>query len=391
MNGEAFRGITHNFAYSGTAWDPVTNDTGTWGTLVAVSSATITMTVGEAVWEDTAIPVWKGRVIAVDDTNDAVIIAVESGAVTDADTFTSQEGTTQQLTVSGTPTVVTGGGAFVCLAVDDDGATGNLYIQVTKGTAPSNSGTIYESTDLTNVLTLTSASTERTIKTPFIGVSTGSNIIGAYGIGFETDQINDSDVLTALDGNTYSRPNLVTNTVGGLSQDGDDDRVLVAPWDGTSYDVNGDPEVDKGQLLLSTALNTSGVTSIIVKTGTETAIPTDTPSAGTIRVTDDDGFERLVTYTSWTGTTFTVTSIDFDGIQGSGTYQASVDNNVYVTYIDENAATTTLTFQSTYASDRTLVALVRNGDDTAPIKQFIAEWSLTSSNQTLNAIRTTDL
>ena len=61
-------------------------------------------------------------------------------------------------------------------------------------------------------------------------------------------------------------------------------------------------------------------------------------------------------------------------------------------YIDENAATATLNWQSTYSgSPRSLVALVRNGFATGPIKQFIAEWSLTASNQTLNAIRTTDL
>ena len=217
----------------------------------------------------------------------------------------------------------------------------------------------------------------------------GTNVVGG----------NCHNGLTALDGNTYSRPNLVTNTVGGLSQDGDDDRVIVAPWDGTTYDTNGDPAFDKGQMLLSTALTANDETSIVVKTGTETAIPSDTPASGTIRVTDDDGYERWIPYSSWTGTTFTVdtgdpdlgTNNDFGGAQGSGTYQASVDNNVYVTYIDENAATSTLNFQSTYSSDRDLVVVVRNGFSTAPIKQFIAEWSLTSSNQTINAIRTTDL
>ena len=264
MNGEVFRGITHSFPYSGAGWDPLTNDVGVWGTLVTVSTTTITMLAGEAVHEDSATPVWKGRVIAVDDANDQVIIAVETGTITTAETFTSQEGTQQTLTVSGTPTAVTGGGTFTILAADDDGATGNLYIQVTRGTAPPNAGVIYESTNFTNSLTLTSAPTSRAVSTPFVGVSTGSNIIGAYGIGFTTGDINDSDVLTALDGNQYSRPNLVTNTVSGLEFTGDADYVIVAPWDGTTRDVNNDPAFDKAQLSLSGTLTAADVASITV-------------------------------------------------------------------------------------------------------------------------------
>jgi len=258
--GESFRGITHSFPTSGTGWDPLTNDIGVWGTLVVVSVDTITMTVGEAVHEDTATPVWKGRVIGVDDTNNTLVIDVESGVVTTAETFTSQSGTLQTLTVSGTPTVVVGSGTFVCLAVDDDGATGNLYVQVTKGSSPPNSGIVYESTDLTNLLTVTSAPTERAVSTPFVGASTGSNIIGAYGIGFNVTDIDDSDVLTAFDGLQYSRPNLVTNAVGGLTFAGDVDRLLVATRSGTP-DVNGDPAIDKGQLLISTLLSTNNYSS----------------------------------------------------------------------------------------------------------------------------------
>ena len=119
----------------------------------------------------------------------------------------------------------------------------------------------------------------------------------------------------------------------------------------------------------------------------------DTPASGTLRVVDNNGFERWIPYSSWTGLVFTINTghgdignnNDFAGIN------ASIGNNVYVTYIDENAATATLNWQSTYVAPRSLVAIVRNGFLTGPIKQFIAEWSLTSSNQTLNAIRTTDL
>ena len=409
MNGEEFRGITHHIVWSADAGtQPVTNDFVVWGTNIVFITGSGTFLEGEAIFEDTAIPLWKGRIIAVDDNvgSGSIIVSIESGTVLTTQTFSTTSGGAG--TVSGTPTAVTGGGTFVALAVDDDTGSGNLYVQLIKGIISSDAATLYNGgTDVTtidigNTLTQSGAAVSKTVSTPFIGVSTGSNIIGAYGIGFETDQINDSDVLTALDGLTYSRPNLVTNTVGGLSQDGDDDRVLVAEWDtltdaggGAGYDVNGDPAINKKQLAINVTYNAAdqGTITIGHANGDNATIPADTPASGTIRVIDDDGFERWIPYSSWTGVVFTVntghpdigSNNDFDGVN------ATQGNLCYVTYIDENAATTTLTFQSTYVSNRDLVAIVRNGFATGPIKQFIAEWSLTSSNQTLNAIRTTDL
>lgn len=408
INGERFRGITHSIVWDSDAGtQPTDNDFVVYGTNIVFQTGSGTFLEGEAIFEDTATPLWKGRVIAVDDNTGtgSIIVAIESGTVLTTQTFSTTSGGAG--TVNGTPTAVTGGGTFLCLAVDDDTGSGNLYVQVLKGTiSPASSilytgGTDVTAIDIANTQTQSAAAAvARTVSTPFIGVSTGSNIIGAYGIGFETDQIDDSDVLTALDGLTYSRPNLVTNTVGGLSQDGDDDRVIVAPWDtvtdgggGAGYDVNGDPLFKKGQLLLNETLTSADEAAITVKTGSETAIPTDTPASGTIRLIDNNGFERWLPYSSWTGLIFTLNTghpdmgnnNDFDGVG------AAIDNEVYITYIDENATTASLTFQSTYSTDRDLVAIVRNGWGTGPIKQFIAEWSLTSSNQTLNAIRTTDL
>jgi hypothetical protein len=410
MNGELFRGITHSFAWDADAGtQPVTNDYVVWGTNVVFNGGVGTFTVGEAVHEDTATPVWKGRVLGYTGAGatGSLIIAIESGTVTTGDSFTGQS-SSATADANGTPTVVTGGGVGVCLAVDDDGGAGNLYIQLIRGTiagdnaiwynAQTNLGTL----SVANTLTQFNAATARTVSTPFVGVSTGTNIIGAYGIGFETDQIDDGDTLTALDGNPYSRPNLVTNTVGGLSQDGDDDRVIVAEWDtvtdgggGAGYDVNGDPLFNKKQMAINATYTSADQATITIghANGDNVTIPSDTPSSGTIRVLDDNDFERWIPYSSWSGTVFTVNTghpdignnNDFDGVN------ATTGNLCYVTYIDENAATATLNFQSTYSADRPLVVVVRNGFSTAPIKQFIAEWSLTANNQQINAIRTTDL
>lgn len=419
INGEVLRGITHSLAWdaeTGSAVGTISNAAAVyyvWGTNVVFNTGVGTFTVGEAVHEDTATPAWKGRVLAYTGAGatGSLIIDVTSGTVTTGDTFTGQS-SSATAAANGTPTVVSGGGVIVALALDDDTGSGNLYGQVIKGTISGDNALLYYGNDtlatisVSNYLTQAGAATERTISTPWIGASTGSNIIGAYGVGFETDQVNDSDILTALDGLQYSRPNLVTNSVGGLTTTADqEDYVFVAPWDtttdgggGAGYDINGDPLVDKGQLSLNETITTADKATISVTDGTETAIPSDTPSTGWIRVTDDDGYERWLPYSSWTGTTFTINTSDpdlgsnndFNGAQGSGTYQATTGNDVYITYLDKSAASATESFQVTYSAARDLVALVRNGG-TSPIKQFIAEWSITTSNQTLNAIRTTDV
>jgi hypothetical protein len=388
MNGELFRGITHSFPFSGTGINPVTNDDLVWGTLVDHGVVTGgPFTVGEAVHEDTATPVWKGRVVAVDTVNTSLVVRIESGTVGTSEAFTGQT-SGAQATTSGTPTPVTGGGKFRCLAVDDDGATGNLYVQVLTGAAPPNSGTLYTPTGHTATLTITSAPTERPISTPFCGQSTGSAIIGAYGLGIEYADLTTNDKLTDLSGTVNNPPNNVTNTVSGLTFTGDADRVLVAPWDGVTYDSNGDPAIDKDQLSLATILNTDNITQVEI---TE-SIPGDTPNTGYIRVTDNNGFERRLHYNNWeNGTPNRFYNIDTtDGNEDFLSVNASVGNDIYIAYLDQSATAASHSYIGVYGSDRTLVALVRNGGS-APIKQFIAEWSFISSPQTLNAIRNTDL
>ena len=66
---------------------------------------------------------------------------------------------------------------------------------------------------------------------------------------------------------------------------------MVAPWDGVSTDNNGDPAIQVDQLSLATPLATDNITSVVVSE----AIPSDTPSTGTIRVVDDAGFARRTT------------------------------------------------------------------------------------------------
>jgi len=272
------------------------------------------------------------------------------------------------------------------LAVDDTDATSTtkLWMQILTGVIPS-SNLITGNGGATGTA---GTVTERTISTPFVGQSTGSAIIGAYGLGIEKADLTSNDKLFDLDNTQVTPPNNVTNTVSGVVSGSD--RILVAPWDGTSTDINGDPAIQKDQLTLLTTLDTDNVTSVAI-TG---SIPTDTPSpSGYIRVTDDNGFERRLRYTSWTtGASGTFTVNTTDGNEDFNSVNATAGNNVYIGYIDvlTRPNVTSESFTSVQTGSRDLVVIVRDGGAT-PIKQFISSWSQTDSNASISVIRTSDL
>lgn len=281
------------------------------------------------------------------------------------------------------------------LAVDSVSAPTKVWIQLLKGIAPTDgttlTGTISGATIDVNV-TVTDRSA--LVSTPFIGASTGSAIIGAYGVGFDLDTptIFNTDTVFDLSNNPWSPPTLTTNTVTGVVSG--EDRILVAPWDGVTNDVNGDPAITKDQMDLTTSLTTDPGADFSVVVD---AIPLDTPSTGTIRLIDDNGFERRLVYSSWTGSTFTIdytqSEIDIPGVADFSVVNATATVpavTVYVSYIDVLASATSASFQVTYDADRDLVVVVRDGGG-SPIKQFISAWSITSSNQSIAVIRTTDV
>jgi hypothetical protein len=224
---------------------------------------------------------------------------------------------------------------------------------------------------------------ERTISTPFVGQSTGSALIGAYGFGVEKADLGADDKVFDLDNLAIEPPNNVTNTVSGVVSGSD--RILVAPWDGVSTDVNGDPAIYKHQLELTTLLDGDDISTVDVSG----AIPSDTPSpSGYIRVTDDNGFERRLRYESWAASAFQI--IGADGNEDFSGDEAAEGNSVYIGYIDVLADDTSESYTSVQSASRDLVVIVRDGGLT-PIKQFISSWSQTDSNASISVIRTTDV
>lgn len=259
------------------------------------------------------------------------------------------------------------GGTGQLLALDDNGTTGTMWIQLLTGSAPANNTAITGGTS-SATCDVNGTPTERSISTPFLGVSTGSAIIGAYGVGIEAADLSASDKLFDLTNTQITPPNNVTFTVSGLVIG---DRVLVTNDQSSAIDYD--------QLSLNTTLSGGTETSVVVTT----TIPTDTPTTGTIRIQRDDGTYTRHAYTSYSGYTFTIGSTDFTS------NNATAGNNVFISYIDAAASGTTATFTSVYASDRTLFVRVRDGGAT-PIKPFETTGTLSSSGGSATAIRTSD-
>jgi hypothetical protein len=261
------------------------------------------------------------------------------------------------------------GGTGQLLARNNATATSctKLWIQLLTGVAPTDNQVITGATSAaTNTVNVTV--TERPLSAPFCGVSTGSALIGAYGFSLEATDLSASDKVFDLTNTQVTPPNYVTFTVSGLVVG---DRVLVTNDDTSAIDFN--------QLTLNGALTGAAVTSVVVNT----AIPSDTPATGVIRIQRADGQYTRHPYSAWTASTFTITSHDFS------TNNASNGANTFIAYIDDVAASATMSFTSVYSADRTLFIRVRDGGGT-PIKTFETTGALTSSGGSTTAIRTSD-
>lgn len=294
-------------------------------------------------------------------------------------------GITHELTVD-TPTgtfnaqepVSWTGGTGQMLAINSPTAATKMWIQLLTGVVPTDGQVITGGTSSATVA-LNVTVTPRTINKPAVGASTGSAIIGGYGLGLNTDDLTAADKLFDLTNTQILPPNNVTFSVGpGLVAS--EDRVLVAPWDGSTVDNEGFPAIEVDQFTLNTTLSGATETAVVLTT----TIPNDTPSTGTIRIQLDTGNYRLQSYTSWSGSTFTIPSTSYTGVN-----VATQPRNVYISYIDKLAGAATESFTGVYVSDRNLVVIVRDGGGT-PIKQFISAATLTSTGGSATPIRTSD-
>ena len=253
------------------------------------------------------------------------------------------------------------------LAISDvDGPTGIMYIQLLTGTAPANDVVVTGGSSSATG-TVNGSFTVRPVSTSsFVGQSTGSSIIGAFGLGIEAADLTVTDTITDLTGTAQNPPNNQSFTVSGLVSG--EDRVLVTANDGSD-------EVEYDQLSAAAAQNV-GSGSFVV----QEAIPGDTPSSGTIFIFNDSSFDE-VAYTSWSGSTFTLT--------GTLPNSYTTGANTFIAYINTLAASSSASFSAVYQSDRSLLVKVRDGGGT-PIKPFKSPATFGSGGGSAAAIRTSD-
>lgn len=228
------------------------------------------------------------------------------------------------------------------LAVNVPGTATKIWIQLLTGVAPSGSVTI---TGVTSSATCTYAGSlvERTLSFPFCGVSTGSALIGAYGLGLEASDLAATDKVFDLTNTQVTPPDNRSFSVTGLSSG--NDYVIVGPESGGVLQAD--------QFGLNAALTTNNIVSVVI----DSAIPSDTPSTGTIRVKDNNGNFRRLHFSSRTGSTFTIDTVD--GNEDFGTVQADAGNDVFISYIDTLASGTTASYSAVYSSPRALFVRVR--------------------------------
>jgi hypothetical protein len=180
--------------------------------------------------------------------------------------------------------------------------------------------------------------------------------------------------------------------MGGL--EAEESYVLIGPYDGSSLDADGNPEINYDQLRLATSL--TGVETQVVVTA---AIPSDTPESGTIRVQTDSGLYKIVNYSSFTGSTFTINATDSPTTGDFTADNATVGSpskNVFISYLDQLATGSPIgsivseTFSFIYDTvDRNFVIKVRDGGST-PLKEYIATGSMSNTGGSGTAIRTSD-
>ena len=307
VSGEGFEGISVEANYTaeggtGVVEDDILN----WGTLLTIDTVVGTFIEGEHVniKANAGTTVKNGGQLLYTNGTTSMLVALDdisSNLLNDDDITGVDSGATAKINVTITNQDKSGGTGLL-LALDDNGTTGEVYMQLITGVNPVNGSRVYASGGTANYVDIGATINTRTLSPEFLGTSTGTNIIGAYGIGYVPAEVGASDKFRSLDNATRTPPNNVIFTVSGLVSSSD--RVLVGPRTGTA--------LDRGQWLVSVALD-DGIavtpeTQVTVKTGTDTvpfvAGEENWPDTGIgadvsrLRIERDDGRYSRIPYDS---------------------------------------------------------------------------------------------
>ncbi len=258
------------------------------------------------------------------------------------------------------------GGTGQMLAIDSPTAGTKMWLQLLTGVAPTDGQTITGGTSSATVDVNVTVTT-RSVSLPYIGASTGSAIIGGFGVGVEPADLTNADQLTDLGNTQRVPPNNVTYSVQGVVAG--EDYILTGIANG------GNTDIDYTQFTANGA-QSSGAGTFVVNE----AIPSDTPPSGTIRVFNGTVYE-VVPYASFSGSTFTLT----------GTLPSNVADTdpAYVSYIDTLAGASTEQVTFVFNGSLSLFTKVRDGGGT-PIVPFSTPATVGAGGGSSTVIRTSD-
>jgi hypothetical protein len=375
-NAQLVTGVTRNFAYDNESGGPfVEDEIIAWGTEITYSAeAGGPFTVGEVI--NFVGSGARGRLLYLDDngTTGRLLLAMDGTTVPLATDTVA--GVTSGATAD-VDTVVnnTNAGRGLLIALNDAGATGNLYYQALVGTDPIDNQRVFGATSNAECL-VNGTVASRVINNQFVGVFTGSDFQTNFGIALHPSDATAGDRLRNLLDVVQQPPN---NQQGQVTGGNAGDYITVYPWDGATLDVNGFPEQDFNEMQLTTALVASVSTTAVVN-----AIPVNTPTAGFLRIErDSDGEYDRVQYSSWTGSTFTLV--------GTAPSAAAIGNDVFRALIDRVWATTGVpeAYTAVQSGVNQVVITLRRGG-ASPIKTFKGSATFGASGFVAAAQRTSD-
>jgi len=226
-------------------------------------------------------------------------------------------GTTQTLSsvhvtkieVEVTYDAVGGGGTYGYLVSLIDGITGTMVLRNVHGTFTDNLGITGTTSNAIAIVNGAPDAITQSKQAPF-GTYAGGQFFGARGVWLDhvhADYVNDYELIDSV-GVTQAPPATIPVTVSNTAVG---DRVSVF----RALDANG--TIDKTYLQSHASSNTVGLSTYTVAAGTP--IPTDTPSAGKIRLRDaSTNNEHRIRYASWTGSVFTLITAITDTTTSTG-------------------------------------------------------------------------
>lgn len=349
-NAQLATGINRNFPYDGGSGTFVEDEILAWGYECPYTGQSINFTIGEVV---TFSGGGSGRILYLDDggatgtiivdLNRELPIPLTAETITGVDS--GGDGTV------GTPVDNSNAGTGLLIGLDDGGATGALYYQGLTGLDPVDSQTVYGSTSnaVANVNQASGASF-RTINNQFMGIFTGTNFQTNFGIGIDTTDSILNDINLNLAGVGQGPPNNQQGKVTGVAGD----YVTVYPFDGSTFDVNGDAEPNFNEMLVVAPALTGASSEIVVG-----AIPDNAPASGFLRVERDaDNELLLVEYSSHD-------EIDTFTLVGTFPEAAAIGNTVMRALLDETMTTTQSAYTAKFGSSEQVAVTLKRGGGAA--------------------------